>query len=478
MKRFSKSSKLLSVLLAATLVLAGCNNDSGDTKKTTEGSDEEVEQTSEKEEEPSEDKEESEEGETGEQRVLKVDSFSGGNGPEAFKALKESFEDKYPDIKVELRFERELDAVLNKENATGQYSDVVYYNLGQASAYTETQLNNGEVLPINDVYDAISDRMDDSFKDTPIGNYFGDGTQYLLPIKYTPAGLFYNTELIGEGKTYELPETWDDMWKLGEECVKDGRYLFTYPHNGYFDTVLQGLLDEAGGSDFLGKAMSYADGTWESDEGKLVLDTLGKLVSADNEFLHPDTVANANAKDGFKLNQQLVIDDKALFMPNGDWIVGEMAETTPEEGFHWGVMPLPAFEEGGERVSTAFTEQAWIPKQAPNPDDAKLFLEYIYSEEGTKIMVDNGFVVPVKGVNDLITDEYKQEFFSIYQLDNVRASIGAFAPYDTASVPNVDFAAQVYDPIDQIATGNMTVDQWQKQLTELWTTLREHPIAE
>lgn len=50
MKRFSKSSKLLSVLLAATLVLAGCNNDSGDTKKTTEGSDEEVEQSSEKEE--------------------------------------------------------------------------------------------------------------------------------------------------------------------------------------------------------------------------------------------------------------------------------------------------------------------------------------------------------------------------------------------------------------------------------------------
>lgn len=130
MKRFSKSSKLLSVLLAATIVLAGCNNDSGDTKKTTEGSDEEVEQTSEKEEEPSEDKE-SEGEETGEQRVLKVDSFSGGNGPEAFKALKAAFEEKYPDIKVELRFERELDTVLNKENATGEYSDVVYYNLGQ-----------------------------------------------------------------------------------------------------------------------------------------------------------------------------------------------------------------------------------------------------------------------------------------------------------------------------------------------------------
>ena len=30
-----------------------------------------------------------------------------------------------------------------------------------------------------------------------------------------------------------------------------------------------------------------------------------------------DTVANANADGGFKINQQAVIDNKALFMPNG-----------------------------------------------------------------------------------------------------------------------------------------------------------------
>ncbi len=375
---------------------------------------------------------------------------------------------------MQLRFEKELDQVLNKENAMGDYSDIVYYNLGQPSAYTETQLNTGEVLEISDVFANIADRMDPAFANTSVSNYFGDGKQYLLPIKYTPTGFFYNTELVGEGKKYALPTTWDEMFAVGDQVKADGASLFTYPVKGYFDTTLQGLLDEAGGSEFLSSALKYGENTWESTEGKLVLDTIAKLVSADNGYLFADTVANANAKDGFKINQQAVIDGKALFMPNGDWIVGEMAETTPAEGFHWGLMALPAFTEGGDRVATSFTEQAWIPKQAKNPEDAKLFLEFIYSEEGTKIMVDNGFVVPVKGVSSLLTDEYQKEFFSIYDA-GVRASIGAFAPFNTEALPDVNFKAVLFGPIDEIATGTKTVDQWQTEAIELWTKLRENP---
>lgn len=265
------------------------------------------------------------------------------------------------------------------------------------------------------------------------------------------------------------------MLALGDRAKADGTSLFTYPVKGYFDTTIQGLLDEAGGSEFLSSALKYGEGTWESAEGKLVLDTVAKLVDLANGYLFADTVANANAKDGFKINQQAVIDGKALFMPNGDWIVNEMAETTPADGFHWGLMALPALTEGGERVAVSFTEQAWIPKQAANAADAKLFLEYIYSEEGTKIMVENGFVVPVKGVSALLNDAYQKEFFSVYEQDGVRASIGAFAPYDAPSLPDVDFKATLFGPIDEIATGTKTVDEWQTELVELWTTLRDHP---
>lgn len=489
MKKKLLSLKVLSMLLASGVVLAACQTSETTTTTTpapapsettaapvdeTTASESEVEETTAPEETTSEATTEA--APTGEQRTLKVDLFAGGNNDAAFTGLVDAFKVANPDVDVQVRIERELADVLNRENAMGEYSDVVYFNLGQPSAYTETQLNTGEVLDISDVFSNISDRMDSNFHDTAISNYFGDGKQYLLPIKYTPAGLFYNTELVGEGKEYELPETWEDMWALGEQVRADGRYLFTYPVRGYFDTTLQGLLDMAGGTEYLTKALQYGENTWDSDEGRQVLETIAKLVDPANEFLHPDTVANANAEGGFKLNQQAVIDGTALFMPNGDWIVEEMKDTTPEENFHWGIMPIPALEEGGDRVTVSFTEQAWIPKQANNVEDAKAFLEFIYSEEGTEIMVENGFVLPVNDVTDLLEDGYQKDFFSVYDQEGVRASIGAFAPYDTAALPNVDFKAELFGPIDDIATGNKTVDQWQTDLVELWDQIRANPV--
>ena len=55
----------------------------------------------------------------------------------------------------------------------------------------------------------------------------------------------------------------------------------------------------------------------------MVTDTIGRLVK---DYMEPNTVANANVKDGFTKNQQAVIDGKALFMPNGSWVVAEMEE--------------------------------------------------------------------------------------------------------------------------------------------------------
>ena len=45
---------------------------------------------------------------SGDKRVLKFDSFSGGNGEEVFTKLAEAFEKANPDVDVQLRFEKEL----------------------------------------------------------------------------------------------------------------------------------------------------------------------------------------------------------------------------------------------------------------------------------------------------------------------------------------------------------------------------------
>lgn len=358
---------------------------------------------------------------SGDKRVLKFDSFSGGNGEEVFTKLAKAFEKANPDVDVQLRFEKELPDVLNKENAKGEYSDVVYYNLGQPSGYTETQLNTHEVLDISD---------------------------------------------------YELPTTWEEFWALGDQAKKDGIALFTYPTNGYFDNTLNALLKETGGEELLTNVLNYDKDAWNTDGAKQTIDILTKLVSPD--YLYSDTVSNANAKDGFTMNQQAVIDGKALFMPNGDWVVNEMADTTPED-YHWGLLPLPALEKDGERFVGSMTEQVWIPAQAKNVDDAKAFLKFIYSDEGVKIMAEGGNIVPTTHMSDTIAameDGYTKEFFSVY--DTASAALGAFAPYNTDNLPDFDRAATVFGSIDSLATGELTAKDYQSKLADAWVKLSKN----
>ena len=73
----------------------------------------------------------------------------------------------------------------------------------------------------------------------------------------------------------------------------------------------------AGGPDFFNKATHYEEGIWDTPEAKTCFDIVAKLAS----YTNPITPAQANDQD-FTQNQQLVLDNKALFMPNGTWIVG------------------------------------------------------------------------------------------------------------------------------------------------------------
>ena len=408
------------------------------------------------------------------QRILAFDAFVGGNGEEFLEEAAAKFEEANEDVDVQIRWSKDIDQEMQKDNASGKYADLVYYNLGQASNYTESMLNSGKVMDISDVMDEVADEIDTSITQ-PTAEYFGDGKSYLAPIMYTPAGLYYNKAELSEE---ELPTTWDEMFALGDKVHSEdaNKYLFTYPIRGYFDNTVLGMLYQAGGEEYFQNALKYGEGTWDSDEGKLILETIAKLVGP--EYLEKDTVANANVDGGFTVNQQSMIDGKALFMPNGSWIVGEMAETTPE-GFSWGVMPLPAFEEGGERVVTTMTETVWIPAEAANADDAKEFIKFLYSEEVAEIFASHNIVSPRTGSADLLADEQLKGLFDVYNMDGVKAVSGTYAAYDATAVPDVDFKGTIYGPIEEIASGKegVTVETWQESLTELWTTLRENPLS-
>ena len=362
-------------------------------------------------------------------------------------------------VKVNLICDKNLEDVIGPSMQGGDFPDVIHLATGREKGLTEQFIKDRNIAEITDVLSMtvpgesvkVSDKIVGGFTDTSVTNPYGDGMTYLAPMFYSPCGLFYNAGLFEE-KGWTVPATWDEMWELAEKAEAEGCYLFTYPTTGYFDAFLYALMYSVGGADFFNKATTYAEGIWDTPEAQQCFDIIAKLAS----YTNPVTPAQANDQD-FTQNQQLVLDNKALFMPNGTWIVGEMAEAPREEGFKWGMTALPAAKAGGNGASYCWLEQAWIPAAAPNLDAAKQFVAFLYSDAACAIFAKGGAVQPVPGLTDNLEGDNKL-FYAIYD-NGADAAMGNFAAYE--AVAGLGTVREVFlDPVNGLVNGTITVDQW------------------
>ncbi len=362
-------------------------------------------------------------------------------------------------VKVNLICDKNLEDVIGPSMQGGDFPDVIHLATGREKGLTEQFIKDRNIAELTDVLSMtvpgesvkVSDKIVGGFTETSVTNPYGDGVTYLAPMFYSPCGLFYNAGLFEE-KGWSVPTTWDEMWELAEKAQAEGSYLFTYPTTGYFDAFLYALMYSVGGPDFFNKATTYAEGIWDTPEAQQCFDIIAKLAS----YTNPVTPAQANDQD-FTQNQQLVLDNKALFMPNGTWIVGEMAEAPRAEGFQWGMTALPAAKAGGNGASYCWLEQAWIPAAAPNLDAAKQFVAFLYSDAACAIFAKGGAVQPVPGLTDNLEGDNKM-FYSIYD-NGADAAMGNFAAYN--AVAGLGTVREVFlDPVNGLVNGSVTVDQW------------------
>nr|WP_268888322.1 carbohydrate ABC transporter substrate-binding protein [Heyndrickxia shackletonii] len=402
--------------------------------------------------------------------VLHMAALESAYGKDMWTKIADAYEAANPNVKVELTVDKNVEEVVSPQMKAGNYPDVVLLATGRKLGLTETMIKDKALEDITDVFDKnvygedvkVKDKLIPGFTDTLATNPYNDKKTYLAPMFYSPTGLFYNKALLEE-KGWEVPKTWDEMWALGDKAKKEGISLFTYPTTGYFDAFVYSMLLEAGGPDFYNRAMRYEDGIWESPEATKVFDLIGKLA----KYTAPTTVANGNDQN-YKKNQQLVLDNKALFMPNGTWVVGEMKDAPRAKNFEWGMTALPAIEDGGDRYAFTFFEQMWIPSQAKNKDAAKDFLTFVYSDKAADIFAEAGAIQPIKDISSKLSGDNKI-FYSIYD-NGAKAGMGGFAATDP--VEGVSMGDTLFGTIDSIVSGNKTVKAWQKAVEKASDQLR------
>ncbi|NLB91505.1 MAG: carbohydrate ABC transporter substrate-binding protein [Clostridiales bacterium] len=403
--------------------------------------------------------------------VLKLAAIETAYGADMWKEIVAAFEEANPEVKVELIIDKNLEDVISPSMKAGDFPDVIHLATGRPAALTDTFIKDNAIEEISDVLlmnvpgeeITVGEKIIPGFLDTAMTNPYGDGKTYLAPAFYGPCGLFYNAGLFTE-KGWDLPETWEDMWALAEEAAKEEIALFAYPTTGYFDAFFYALMFEVGGVEFFEKATHYEEGIWETDEAKSAFDIVGKLAS----YTHVSVPSNAN-NENFLKNQQLILDNKALFMPNGSWVIGEMAEAPRAEGFEWGFMALPAIEKGGDHYSYTFYEQHWIPAGAENKELAKEFIAFLYSDKAVEIFAKAGAVQPIVDVADKLEGDMKL-YYSIYD-EGAKPAMGLFATTDP--VEGVELGAVWWEPVNSLVSGDKTQEEWVQGIIQASDKLRE-----
>lgn len=405
-----------------------------------------------------------------ETRTLKFAALETAYGTDVWKEVATAFEQKVPGVKVEMTIDKSIEDVIGPSMKSGEFPDVIHLAVGQPKGLTETFIKDNNLTDLTDVLAmtipgesaVVKDKLVPGFTDTTITNPYNDGKTYLMPMFYSPTGLFYNAGLF-EQKGWDVPATWDEMWALGDKAKAEGIALFSYPTTGYFDSFFYAMLNEVGGPEFFTKAMSYSEGIWQTAEATQVFDLISKLAT----YTEKTVPANAN-KDNFTKNQQLILDNKALFMPNGTWVVGEMSKAPRADGFKWGFTALPAVQDGGDRYSYTFFEQIWVPAKAENADLAKQFIAYLYSDEAAEIFAKVGAIQPIKDISSKLDGDNKL-FYSIYD-NGAKAAMGAFATTDP--VEGVSISDTVFGTVDSLVTGAKTQAQWVEAITKASDALR------
>lgn len=456
-----KWKKLTSLMLVTSLgfaMLTGCGGE-GDTNQKADNQEADHQEADNQEEVKSEAGKDT----GGETVQLQVAVFEGGYGKEYWEAVAGAFEAEHEGVEVVIQSSPELGDVIRPQILAGNPPDFVY--LPSTTSVTKAMIKDKALADITDVMEELEDQFYPGFLDSSFCRPYEDGNIYLAPIYYSAVGLWYNKDYF-EKNNLEIPVTWDEFFALGDQ-VED-RALFTYQglYPSYLECLIVPAIASAAGRDVMDRCFQYDASAWQGPTVKEVLDNIAKIGT--EGYLMEGTVALNHTQ----AQSQWLMGD-AIFCPNGSWVEGEMADAPREDGFEYGFTACPVLSADNEKMVFTNIEEMWIPAAAKNVELAKEFLKFQYSDEAIQMNAELAKgVPPIIGANEYLKDSMSEAVYEsrIIFEKGYTAYIGGFANVeDTEIMPFNEF----YDPMGEIMTGQMSVDDWIAKMVEISEELQD-----
>lgn len=418
---------------------------------------------------------------TFENKTLDFYAFQGGYGKDYWEAIIPKFEAKYG-VKVNLTINPKIGEILRPKMVSGLTPDLIYLNWGDSSGIMEALAKEKAFVELTEFFNSkpldkdgtLKDQILPGFLETTRCSPYQDGKIYCAPFYYSTMGLVYNKNYFDK-KGLKVPKTWDEFFGLGEVAKKDGRALFTYQgiYPGYLEELLWPAVASSVGLDGMKKIYNYEEGSFKNDKVKAVLQNLQDISK--KGYLMKGTVALNHTQ-----SQADMMMGKAMFITNGGWMEGEMKDSPREDGFEFGIAPPPVLNAGDKVYALTGVENLSIPLRAKNPELAKEFIKYQYTDEAMKLNAEKAKgLLPVKGALELCKPLISKSLYNFFAMfdQGVLPLLPDFKTLPKGS--KVNFNTELYDNcVTKVMNGQMTVDQWMDEVEKAMKQIRDDMAKE
>jgi len=406
---------------------------------------------------------------------LNIAIFQGGYSEAYWERVVEMFEESHEGVTVNMEISPTIADIIRPQIVAGNAPDFIALNDTAEDGLIASLIKEEGLLDITDVFDGdnyagtgtlrddIKEGLLESTKCAP----YGDDKIYLAPFNTGPQGLVYNETYFTENNL-ELPVTWDDFFAL-QDKLPDDRALFTYQglYPGYMEEMLWPAIASAGGMEAIEKIWHYEEGSFDNSVVLGVLENIAKISSGG--YLLDGTVGMDHTE-----SQSEMMMGASAFIVNGTWMENEMEDAPREDGFEFAMTPIPVDNEDDERYIMDSCEQFSIPKDAKNPELAKEFLRFLYSDESVKAFAEtSGSVYATKTAADL-SKEYLSDsvynMYTIYDETNTSSLIMSFDALPDNCKLNV--SDEIFNPLTSVMNGEMTAKEWAESVEAAFAQIR------
>lgn len=398
--------KLISLLMASILLLAGCSSGSGSNEANGA-----KEAAAEKEE----------------VKEITVWAWDPSFNIAAVEKAKEAYSSINPNIEVKVEeiaqndVIQKLNSLLNSGSNKGLANIVLiedYRAQSFLSAYPDA------------FYDMSSHIKAEDFAPYKIGPTSYEGKQYGVPFDSGVTGLYYRTDYLEQAgyKAEDLQNiTWKEYIEIGKVVKeKTGKAMLSLDPSEL--SFLRVMLQSAGS--WYVKEDGATPNLTGNETLKQVLQTYKEMMESDIVRVHADWsqfVAGFNGGD-------------VATIPSGNWMSAQVKAEQSQSG-KWGIAPIPTLPDNPNSVHASnLGGSSWYVLNVPGAEQAADFLAKTFGSDAElyrKLLTDIGAIGTLKAAASGPAYETSDEFFGGQKV------YSDFAAW-TEQIPNVNYGMHTY----------------------------------